>query len=316
MQTLSTHIEYLLLHHDCVVLPGFGAFINVRTAARYDSSARVWHPMMREVRFNPALTHDDGMLSNSYARKYVMSYAEARDLSAHDVRLLSDMLIADGEVTLGNLGILRRNEEGIISFEPARTAEAYSAMLGYMPVKRYSHRASTSRGDVKEEELPAAKERRFDTVRNYYIAINKRAARVAAAVMLVAVVGLTFLLPHDSSTHIDKAAVIPVEKMMPRKPALQPAAESQLANEIIEEETPADEPSYHLIVATFHSRSEAETFLKEKESSAYKLTIHSTKKMHRVAAMSSDSAEKLYSLCNDKEFTRIFPQAWVWHDND
>ena len=69
MYNLSLHIEYLLLHHDCVVVPGLGAFINVRHAAYFDAVTRVWHPMTREVRFNGALTHDDGLLSSSYARK-------------------------------------------------------------------------------------------------------------------------------------------------------------------------------------------------------------------------------------------------------
>ena len=34
MERLSIHIEYLLLRHDCVVVPGFGAFINARSEAR------------------------------------------------------------------------------------------------------------------------------------------------------------------------------------------------------------------------------------------------------------------------------------------
>lgn len=82
MERLSIHIEYLLLRHDCVVVPGFGAFINARSEARVDSESGQVYPMMREVRFNSALVHDDGLLAGSFARKYRVPFAEGRRCSA------------------------------------------------------------------------------------------------------------------------------------------------------------------------------------------------------------------------------------------
>lgn len=36
METLGIHIEYLLQRHECVILPGIGAFIVSNDAARID----------------------------------------------------------------------------------------------------------------------------------------------------------------------------------------------------------------------------------------------------------------------------------------
>ncbi len=130
MYNLSLHIEYLLLHHDCVVVPGLGAFINVRHAARFDSVRRVWLPMTREVRFNGALSHDDGLLANSYARKNSVSFAEGRELLRRDTMQLREALESDGEITLGHLGILRLEEE-TVSFQPQQSAAQTARFMGY-----------------------------------------------------------------------------------------------------------------------------------------------------------------------------------------
>ena len=53
MERLSIHIEYLLLRHDCVVVPGFGAFINARSEARVDSESGQVYPMMPTPRTPP-----------------------------------------------------------------------------------------------------------------------------------------------------------------------------------------------------------------------------------------------------------------------
>ena len=85
MENLSLHIEYLLLRHDCVVVPGIGAFINIYQTPEFDTATGKITPMMREVRFNGAVRSDDGLLANSYARKYQISYREGAELLRQDI---------------------------------------------------------------------------------------------------------------------------------------------------------------------------------------------------------------------------------------
>lgn len=269
------HIEYLLLHHDCVVVPGLGAFINVRHAARFDSVRRAWLPMSREVRFNGALSHDDGLLANSYARKNCVSFAEGRELLRRDTMQLHEALESDGEITLGHLGILRLEEE-TVSFQPQQSAAQTARFMGYSaaPVFRQAPQAAaaiaTTEETAEEVASPAAsttdaiasaapapavvesddsdaavedvpekkrKPRVFDTDRNYYIAINKIFARTAASFLLIAVVVLS-LLPAREKPQVDEASVVPVEKIIRNTAACLYPSESSKVQEAEAEEAP------------------------------------------------------------------------------
>ncbi|WP_302264670.1 hypothetical protein [uncultured Alistipes sp.] len=277
MYNLSLHIEYLLLHHDCVVVPGLGAFINVRHAARFDSVRRVWLPMTREVRFNGALSHDDGLLANSYARKNSVSFAEGRELLRRDTMQLREALESDGEITLGHLGILRLEEE-TVSFQPQQSAAQTARFMGYTaaPVFRQAPQAAAAAtvatpediaekvaspiastigeiaslapapavvesddSDAAVEAMPEKKRkpRVFDTDRNYYIAINKIFARTAASFLLIAVVVLS-LLPAREKPQVDEASVVPVEKIIRNTAACLYPSESSKVQEAEAEEAP------------------------------------------------------------------------------
>ncbi|MDE6465278.1 MAG: SPOR domain-containing protein, partial [Duncaniella sp.] len=60
MINLSSHIEYLLLRHDCVVVPGLGALLVHEVHARFDADSCTFMPPSRSLGFNPAVTHNDG----------------------------------------------------------------------------------------------------------------------------------------------------------------------------------------------------------------------------------------------------------------
>lgn len=96
MNTLFQHIEYLLLRHDCVIVPGLGAFISTIRPARIDMENHRILPPARSVMFNQAVTVDDGLLANSYARRFNISFEEGRQLIVRDVKSLKDTIISDG----------------------------------------------------------------------------------------------------------------------------------------------------------------------------------------------------------------------------
>lgn len=329
MYSLTLHIEYLLLRHDCVVVPGMGAFINVRHAARFDEEAGVWYPMTREVRFNPALSHDDGLLANSYARKLEVSFEEGRDALLRDIRQLRQTLEEDGEVTVGHLGILSLSE-GTLSFVPLKTPERWAAMLGR--IKAPVARKSVIR--LTETEIPVSAEkhvenpapirneesaRRFDTTRNYYIAINKVFARTAACFVIVAAVALSLLLPGgvgSGGKQIDQASVVPVEtiirntktRIAERIEAAKPAKVEEHIQAVPEKHT----ARYHVIVATFRTHAEADAYVAANASTGYDLQVVSTATKSRVSAMSSDNKEELQRKLTDDGFRHTFSESWIW----
>lgn len=118
MKTVITHIEYLTTHHDCVVVPGLGAIIASYKAARISDDGSYILPPSRELTFNGALVHNDGLLASSIARKESIHYDEAVALMTQSVACLRSCLDLDGEVGLGRVGRLLKNTvDGTMVFE-------------------------------------------------------------------------------------------------------------------------------------------------------------------------------------------------------
>ena len=320
MEQLSLHIEYLLLRHDCVIVPGLGAFINVRESARKDLLTGRIHPMTREVRFNGVLTHDDGLLANSFSRREGISFPEGRELLRKETASLSASLEQDGEATLGHLGTLHRDGEGRISFRPFRSAEASAYDLGYLPASA-SPVAKTEPEACAEGEVSSAAEtegqhsgRVFDTDRNYYIGINKIFARTAACLMLSIGMLLSLLIPGFGSGQADKASVVPVEEIV-RKACRIDEPEKEAADTTPQEETFNETPlPYHLIVATFRSHDEAAAYVAQHSVSSYRLQVVPSRRMWRVSAKSAATATELQNVLNDKTFKAEYGDCWIWED--
>ena len=346
VENLSLHIEYLLLRNECVVVPGFGAFLNVWHPARYDEEEGLFYPMQREVRFNSALGHDDGLLASSFTRKYGVSFQEGRELLRHEISSLREALADDGEATVGRLGILRRDHEGRISFAPFKSGAGMMQEIGFIPVRKEAHFKSVA--DVPEEiaaerremkmepakataMTPAAEatasidvetqtaseekpRRRFDTDRNYYIPVNKIFARTAACLLLVMAVAVSVILPASHRMRQDKASVVPVEEILHKaattvKEKVVETPKTATPAEATVETAPA---RYHLIVGTFRTMQEAETFVEANRGCGYELRIEESKTYMRVsAARGSDRAEVAETL-GDPVFKQQFAQAWVW----
>lgn len=325
MDNLTKHIEYLMLRHDCVVLPGIGAFINVRHPAGFDAERNMWCPMIREVRFNSAVTHDDGLLANSYARKNQTGFQEGRESLTKDLHRLKETLESDGEVTLGYLGILRL-DDGVLSFRPLHSASQWAAILGYVEIPHIGRKEKIATVAVPEEaaeatdgeagnEVAARTERRFDTERNFYIPVNKIFARTAACLIFVVGVMLSLMLPGQERKNVEQASVVPVEKLIKETAAVKEVrSEPEQVAVPAETEPAAERERYHLVVGTFKTRREAEKFISQKGETAYSLTVVESPTLSRVAALSSADRDEMRTEMSKAEFRKDFPQAWIWEE--
>ncbi len=120
MIDLSTHIEYLLLGHDCVVVPGLGAFLVHEESAHYDNGASLFYPPRRSLGFNPAVTYSDGLLVESVARKERISIEAASQNVQAEVSSFRHQLSQTGELPVGSLGVLSVGENpDALLFEPS-----------------------------------------------------------------------------------------------------------------------------------------------------------------------------------------------------
>ena len=74
MLRIITHIERLLLVHDCVIVPKFGGFVLQTVSAVCNGEEHLFSPQRKEIVFNITLQHNDGLLSESYMQMYGVNY--------------------------------------------------------------------------------------------------------------------------------------------------------------------------------------------------------------------------------------------------
>lgn len=109
MIELSRHIESLLLDNDCVIVPELGGFIAHYQSAYYEETEGLFIPPTRIVGFNPQLTMNDGLLTQSFMQAYHTDYSDALNCIATKVNVLKETLYRGETVELHGIGSLRYN---------------------------------------------------------------------------------------------------------------------------------------------------------------------------------------------------------------
>ena len=185
MNTICQHIEFLVRNHDCVIVPGWGAFIANYQPAHFDKFNRLMPPS-RTLSFNSSLVHDDGLLASSIVRKEKISYDKALNIIAEDVNTLRHQLTAQREIVLGHLGMFTYNAEGTMLFEPFDKSSAISSLYGLPIVNVVSLRSQ-----VSNEENESNK-KKSDTI---YVPIRRSWTRIAASIAVILGLGFTLSTP-------------------------------------------------------------------------------------------------------------------------
>lgn len=249
MTDLSLHIEYLLQHHDCVIIPGLGAFVAVYTPALFDAERDIIAPPQRGVQFNPAISSDDGLLASSYARRYSLNYTAARERLMRDVDMMRRRLEEGLSLRIGNIGTLATGDEQRILFTPRMKADMLASALGchvigLSPVRTAAedHEADST-GEIAADNgmraasaadsrkiaagasdkadrmpvpatVPTIFGRRRISDRNIYVAINRQFAGAAAIALVVVALASAFLIPPYAHRRHVEASIVPVEKIL------------------------------------------------------------------------------------------------------
>lgn len=340
MNQLYTHISYLIGRHDCVIVPGFGAFIAERIPCRIDRETFTVIPAETRIGFNAELIDDDGMLIHSIARKARIGHQDARRIVEHSVRSLRERLEENRSIDFGAIGSFRLTDDGRKIFAPSRPASEPVCSLS--PLENMAPAAvaqdsvvpdeKTEEGGLNLEEkwaetaevnderisdAPVAEERPAVS-RAERIPAKVFVSRVACAlvVLFAIIVGFTIQSP-DSHPDVQKASVVPVESLMNIKKKNDTA---EIAPKVpVKEVAPvkvvkpnrSEEMRFHLIVGTFSSREEAERFITLNEDTLADLTpIKGSREIWRVAAASSDDRKSLQADLN--RLNSRFEGVWIW----
>lgn len=301
MNNLILHIEYLLQRHDCVIVPGLGAFIATEIPAKIDMEKGVMVPPGRSVMFNQAVTTDDGLLTNSIVRREGLSFEEGRQVLFREVSIIKNELNLRGSFSVGKIGTLLIGESNTLLFVPSDSSDSLSVFPG-----------------LKEICVEISKEKNgYSSERNPKFKFIKSIGKIAAVVIVTAAIAIaTLLYPMPSDQREQKASVVPVEALFSKQGNNDVPKESLVTNlsnpRATDSVTSETKPTYYLIVATFNSSKEAETYAARYSTPEYPLMTVSTNKVTRVTVASSDNKEDLQQRLNSKEVRSRFSNPWIW----
>ena len=115
---ISQYISELLFRYDCVVVPGFGAFLSERVSAKIDKSSGEFFPPCKRISFNTQLKSNDGLLANHISLVEEITYENAISKIKKQVDYAIKSLKNSETIEFPNIGSLTNSKKGKITFEP------------------------------------------------------------------------------------------------------------------------------------------------------------------------------------------------------
>lgn len=127
---IATYINDLLFRYECVIVPGFGAFLTQYHSAIIDKDSNTFYPPGKSLSFNRQLQTNDGLLANYVASIEKCSY----DIALQQIRRFTGSLskkLYDGEtVTLQKIGEFHLNSEHSVQFIPSKKENFSASSFG------------------------------------------------------------------------------------------------------------------------------------------------------------------------------------------
>ncbi len=313
MNTLSRHIEYLVRKHDCVIVPGWGAFVASYQSAHIDTDNFCITPPSRNIGFNPALTHNDGLIAASIVRQTGISYDNAVDMISREIDTIRHQLDNDGEIAIGRIGIFRKNAEGTASFEPYAIAD--NEFFGLHSIEATPLLAQQAQKATTKESSKATRRDVF------YLPISRNIFKVAASLALLVGLGFTLstpILKDENSLYAGVATVATTIQAKPIEITQRADAELFISIPNIEETTSTiieasaatrldESDRYCLIVASHATRAQAEKQVADNPH----LRILESGNRFRVYAATGNTIEEARQAMDSPEFAQKYPDAWV-----
>ena len=130
---LATYINDLLYRYECVIIPGFGAFLTQYHSAQIDTKTNTFFPPGKTLLFNRQLQTNDGLLANYVASVESCSYELALQKIRNFTGKLSLQLSEGKIVSLIRIGDFQLNKEGSIQFIPSEKENFSTNSFGLAP---------------------------------------------------------------------------------------------------------------------------------------------------------------------------------------
>ena len=151
---IDAYIEKLLFSYNCVVVPGFGAFLAHGKSAELDKTNNTLLPPTKAISFNAQLSKNDGLLVSHIAKEKNLGYEELLQ-EVEQVAENWNKRLGDGErIELFGIGKLWLNNDRKIQFLPENKTNYLTSSFGLA-----AFAATPIQREVLKEEVEEMEER-------------------------------------------------------------------------------------------------------------------------------------------------------------
>lgn len=264
MISMIEHIEYLMLSNDCVVVPGFGAFIAQYTSSNNCAQNSTFTSPKRSISFNASINHNDGLLANSIAKKALIPYAEALKQIEKSTTICRQALSDGSEVPFGRLGFFISNAEGHIEFIPFHHELANDDFFGLQSFSFPTLAERNAQVATEETVSETYSEPEINIGRRNWF--SHKAVQIAASIVML--VCLTFALSTpiivDKPTHQLATLNVPTPTMPKHKVVKAEEISQQKQVKAVSEKKEANSNGrYAIIICSLKKQSQVAQYFQE-----------------------------------------------------
>lgn len=310
MFSIIEHIEFLTTCHDCVTVPGWGAFIANYATAHYNEADEVMESPRRSIGFNASVSHNDGLLAQSLMRREGMSYDDAMRFIGDSVTTFRQQLAKDSEVSMGRLGYFRRNQAHHPEFVPFNHDNATDQYFGLTNV-------SIRPIEALEHELEAQRAATAFTPKSRNL-FTRKVGQIAASIVVLIGLGVMLSTPIIVDHNHNTASMAP-KVTAPQSLSLGTTTQQGVATQGIEmvESNPVIATvgntvgKYYMVIATLRNQQELDAFKSSYPALVPYMKILDYKGMMCVYVARSDDYSQLMSMRS--ELPEKLRDIWIYN---
>ena len=149
---IEGYISTLLYNHNCVVVPGFGAFLAHTTSSQIDSPSNRISPPLKSISFNAQLNTNDGVLVSHIAQEKKLDYDSLLGEIENVGHGWNTRLNNGEQIELFGIGKLWLNNAGKIQFQPENKINYLTSSFGMDSLSAISIQREVLKEEVAELE--------------------------------------------------------------------------------------------------------------------------------------------------------------------
>jgi len=315
------YIEELLYRYNCVIVPGFGAFLTQIKSAEIHKNTNTFYPPSKVISFNEQLSSNDGLLIAYMAESEKISYNEMLHKMEGIVSDWKKQLKDQRVLTIANIGKLSLNKEGKMQFNPANKINFLTSSYGFSsyisnPITREVLKEEV---DTLEENIPfiiTPQKREQFNFRPYF--------KYAAVGLLLFATGITGFQFYKENTNYEQLVQQKVQEQISRNlqeatffnssPLQLPSLTLDVMKKKVVIEN-AEMNNHHIIAGAFRVKENAITKVNQLIKKGYDASYIGANNhgLHQVAYASYANVDEAQKFLNEIKNTTS-KEAWLYSE--